>query len=53
MTENKFWFKFILSGKPQDYLKYKDSCKKQELIGGEVYEHNDRWLGNKGNQYKG
>ncbi len=53
MQQNKHWLKFIITGKPQDYLNYKDTCKKTEILDGEVYEHNNRWPCNKGNEYKG
>ncbi len=53
MTENKLWLKFVISGKPQDYLSYISCCKEQSLVGGEVYAHHNRWTCYKGDQRKG
>ncbi len=52
MQQNELWLKFIISGKPQDYLSYINSVK-QHCSGGGIYEHNNRWPCDKGNEYKG
>lgn len=52
MQENKFWLKFVITGKPQDYLTYINNCKEKSLAGGEVYAHNNRRPCDKGNQCK-
>ena len=51
MFQNKAWLKFLITGDPKDYLKYKNTAKKQELYGGEDTAHYDRWPGDKGNKY--
>lgn len=53
MEQNKFWLKFIISGKPQDYLTYVNNCNQQKISGGEVYANYNRWTCNKGNEHKG
>lgn len=52
MEPQKYWLKFIISGKPQDYLNYIDSIKKN----GEAVNGNslfNRRIGDKGEQYRG
>mgnify|MGYP003313199939 CR=1 FL=1 len=53
MNQNKLWLKFLITGNPQDYLKYKNNVKERQLYGGEDTAHYDRWPCNKGNNYKG
>lgn len=53
MQQNKSWLKFIITGKPQDYLNYKETAKQQEILGGEGIAHYNRRPCNQGNEYKG
>ena len=53
MNHNKLWLKFLISGNPKDYLKYKNNIKQQQLYGGENAAYYDRWTCDKGNEYKG
>ena len=53
MQTNKEWLKFLITGNPKDYLKYKSSKTKQQLYGGEDTAYYDRWPCDKGNEYKG
>lgn len=53
IMQNKFWFKFIITGNPKDYLEYKNEIKKQQLYRGEDTAHYDRWTCHKRNEYKG
>ena len=51
MQGNKEWLKFIISGKIDDYLNYKNSLTKQQLYGGENHPIFDRRPCDKGEQY--
>lgn len=53
MQQNKAWLKFLITGNPKDYLKYKNKKESQELYGGEDTADYDRWPCDKGNEYKG
>lgn len=53
MYENKYWLKFIITGKPQDYLNYKESSNIQQLNGGEGIAFNHRRPCNQRNEHKG
>ena len=53
MDKNKYWFKFIVSGNPQDYLKYKEYAKMQQISGGESSAYYNGRPCNKRNEYKG
>ncbi len=51
MNREELWFKFILSGSVNDYLKYSDFCKSDQTNGGEYDSiHNGR-SGNKRDKY--
>ncbi|MCQ2441172.1 MAG: hypothetical protein MJ076_04685 [Clostridia bacterium] len=47
------WLKFVISGKVDDYLKYADSRKAEEVSGGVDNSHFDGRSCNKGNEYRG
>ena len=53
MMQNKNWLKFLITGNPKDYLKYKESNRQQQFYGGEDTAYYDRWPCDKGNEYKG
>lgn len=53
MEQNKLWLKFIITGKPQDYLNYKENFQKQQITGGEGSAHYNRRSCNQRNEYKG
>ncbi len=53
MEQNKSWLKFIITGKPKDYLIYKENLQKQHINGGEGSAHYDGWPCNQRNDYKG
>ncbi len=53
MERNKNWFRFILSGRVEDYIRYSDSCKQDKLLGGEDNSFFNRCIGDKGEQYRG
>ncbi len=53
MNQNKDWLKFLITGNPKDYLKYKNKSIQSELYGGEDAAYNDRWPCDTGNEYKG
>lgn len=51
MQNNKAWLKFLITGDPKDYLKYKNNHETIELYGGEDSADYDRWPCNKGSKY--
>lgn len=53
MQQNKAWLKFLITGNPNDYLKYKQTVKEKEFLRGEKTAYNNRWSGDKGNEYTG
>lgn len=53
MDLNKSWLKFIITGKPQDYLNYKEDLEKQQINGGEGSANYNRWPCNQRNDYTG
>ena len=53
MLQNKAWLKFLITGNPNDYLKYKNKTNELYLYGGEDTAYYDRWPCDKGNEYKG
>ena len=51
MEPEKYWLKFILSGKAEDYLKYSDAKKeKDEAV--DKYPFFNRGTGNSTEQYR-
>lgn len=53
MSENQLWLKFIISGKPQDYLNYAQKVKQQEFFGGDGIAHYDGRTCDQRNDHKG
>lgn len=53
MDKNKCWFKFIITGNPKDYLKYKECVKMQQMSGGEGSALYNGRPCHKGDEYKG
>lgn len=53
MEQNKSWLKFIITGKIDDYLTYKQNSQKQQLNGGGEIAHYNRRIGDQGNKYQG
>lgn len=49
MDKNREWLKFIISGKIEAYVNYKNECKKQQICGGVQNTYFDRWPCDKGN----
>ncbi len=47
------WTRFIKSGKVEDYLTYVNSCKEQEIFGGNTNSFYNTRLGNKGTECGG
>ncbi|MBO4433715.1 MAG: hypothetical protein J5852_09310 [Clostridia bacterium] len=53
MNTEKYWFKFILSGKAEDYIKYTDAKRAEsERTATEDSLFNGR-IGDQGKQYRG
>ena len=52
MEKNKYWLKFVLYGKAEDYLKYsaEKSLKEKKV---DDYSFYDRCAGDKSQQYRG
>lgn len=44
MDKNDYWLKFVLSGKPQDYINY---VNKRDMEEGARFEDSDRRISNK------
>lgn len=53
MSAQKDWLKFIISGSVSDYLKYIDSCRKENLNGDGNNAFFDRCSGDTRNEYRG
>ena len=47
------WTRFIKTGKVEDYLKYVNSCKEQEIIGGNTADFYNTRLSDKGTECRG
>lgn len=43
MEQNKLWLKFLITGNPNDYLKYKNNVKQQQFYRGEDTAYYYRW----------
>ena len=53
MDKNSSWLKFVITGKIDDYLSYKENTKKEHLNGGEnIADYNGRTC-DKRNDYQG
>ncbi|MBO4693638.1 MAG: hypothetical protein J5659_04540 [Clostridia bacterium] len=52
MEKEKYWLKFVLSGKPEDYIKY-SSLKTQEENGVKNYSFYDGRVGDRPEQHRG
>ncbi len=53
MEINNAWLKFLITGNPKDYLKYKQLSRENDLFRGEETAYNDRWSCDKGDKYTG
>lgn len=53
MNSDKDWLKFVISGKVDDYIKYCDSCRKENLEEGNGNALYNRCSCNKGNANRG
>lgn len=53
MEQNKSWLKFIITGKIDDYLTYKQNSQKHQVNGGGEIAHYNRRTGDQGNKYQG
>ena len=51
MNKEEMWFKFILSGSVNDYLKYTDLCKSDQANGGEYNSIHNRCTCDKRSEY--
>ena len=50
MDKEKYWLKFILSGKPEDYIKYSQVKLQDKAV--EDYSFFDRRISNSPEQYR-
>ncbi len=53
MESHKNWLKFIISGKIDDYISYKNNCQKQEIYGGGQNQIFNGRPCDKGSEYRG
>ena len=53
MEKEKYWLKFILSGKAEDYIKYSNAkrAESETVVGG--YSLLDRRIGDRSKEYRG
>ncbi|MBR5923062.1 MAG: hypothetical protein IKZ59_04630 [Clostridia bacterium] len=53
LDENKYWLKFIITGKAEEYLNYRNAKKAREESEATDNSFFDGRIGDKGKQYRG